>query len=816
MVDFTESELFEQERALEAEAVGLGVARYYRMVERGEERTLPGRTLIRKMIPPMAEAVQQWVESAHAGKAGNQAGLALFVGQFAPEDVAFVVCRHALASFAGERKLARTAMTLTQQLEEASMSDALRAADPKAFARLQTKIEKSPWPNKRFVLVRKALHAANVKRISWGLSERARLGVYLLEMCANVTGTFTIEEEWRGKQTVLFLIPKQETLEWLQESHERCSLLAPRWLPMVVPPRPWKGLRDGGYLDTRGMRRWIISSNRPLKRGYIEELKNSDLSQVYAALNAVQATPWRINIGVLNVVREIWDSGGMLGKLPARDDLPIPQAPWGDGEAPTQDAMNAHKANKGRTLSINERLVSKRIAMTQKLWVAEKFDQFSAIYFPHVLDWRGRIYPMASEVNPQADDSGRALLEFANGARLGDEGAFWLAVHGANCFGVDKVSFDDRVKWVEDNQDAILESALKPTEGVRWWAQAEDPYLFLAFCMEWAGLMSWVATEGNTQEDFISHLPVSWDGSCNGLQNFSAMLRDEIGGEATNLIPSDVPADIYQKVADVASEQVERDAAAGEVNAVYWRGKVTRKIAKRPTMTLPYGSGRYGFRDQIRGELQRIKMDTGVSYVNGDEFLCSMYLANVMYDSLGKVVVAALSAMDWLRKVSSVAAKEGLPVWWTAPSGFTVMQEYRQLIGQRVSCFVGGRRITIVLRIESEEIDIRKQAQGISPNFVHSLDAAHLIRTVVRCAEMGVGSFAMVHDSYGTHAGNAAVLRDVLRECFVEQYSGDVLADFKKELLGQVSEKHQKDIPPLPPMGNLELSGVRTSEYFFA
>ena len=38
------------------------------------------------------------------------------------------------------------------------------------------------------------------------------------------------------------------------------------------------------------------------------------------------------------------------------------------------------------------------------------------------------------------------------------------------------------------------------------------------------------------------------DGSCNGLQNFSAMLRDEVGGKAVNLIPSDKPQDVYMEV----------------------------------------------------------------------------------------------------------------------------------------------------------------------------------------------------------------------------------------------------------------------------
>jgi DNA-directed RNA polymerase len=472
-------------------------------------------------------------------------------------------------------------------------------------------------------------------------------------------------------------------------------------------------------------------------------------------------------------------------------------------------------ALRGRTHESNRRFITKRKALSAAIWIAEKYQDFEALYFPHVLDWRGRMYPVSAYVNPQSDDSGKALLEFANGAALGEEGAFWLAVHGANCFGIDKVPFEQRVAWVEQNQDAILDSAVRPLEGSRLWADADDPYLFLAFCMEWAGLMAHVA-RGEPQDTFVSHLPVSWDGSCNGLQNFSAMLRDPIGGAATNLVPSDTPADIYQRVAEVASVQVDKDAAKGEVNAAYWVGKVTRKIAKRPTMTLPYGSGRYGFREQLREELDKIRLEDNKPYIEGDEFLCSLYMANTLYDALGQVVVAARQAMDWLQEVASVASQENLPLWWTTPAGMRVMQDYKETKGLQVSCTLSGKRVQMTLQVETEKLDKRKQEQGISPNFVHSLDAAHLMRTVTKCVAAGIGSFAMVHDSYGTHAGNAGALRDMLREAFVEQYSREVLEEFRRELAEQLSPALQAKLPPVPPTGTLDLSAVNRSEYFFA
>ena len=91
-----------------------------------------------------------------------------------------------------------------------------------------------------------------------------------------------------------------------------------------------------------------------------------------------------------------------------------------------------------------------------------------------------------------------------------------------------------------------------------------------------------------------------------------------------------------------------------------------------------------------------------------------------------------------------------------------------------------------------------------------------MMRTVIYCLEAGVESFCMIHDSYGSHAGAAEELRNCLRQAFVDQYSGEVLADFKAQLVAQLPEELAKEIPELPPMGTLDLNLVLKSEYFFA
>ena len=102
---------------------------------------------------------------------------------------------------------------------------------------------------------------------------------------------------------------------------------------------------------------------------------------------------------------------------------------------------------------------------------------------------------------------------------------------------------------------------------------------------------------------------------------------------------------------------------------------------------------------------------------------------------------------------------------------------------------------------------------GIVAHLVHSMDAAHMMRTINRLHAEGIRHFAMVHDSYGVHASDVDVLNRVLREEFVRIYSEPVLQNFLDE-----QRKAHRDItlPDPPQTGTLDIRQVLSSPYFFA
>lgn len=809
----------ERQLELEDECAGLGVKRYRQQVQDAKDRGREGDLyalvgLMDRVLEPASKAISGWIEDTRSAKygAGKKASLVNFLEAFDVDQVAYIVAKELFNGASSKSRLQKVALSIVNVLEDELSYVNLKDNAPGLYRKIIRQTARSTsYRHRRSVM----MVAANRAGFDWqkelSPAVRVKVGVLLIDLFCKATGLLSIETAnapgFGKTKSTKIVAPTQELLDWLERQHARLEVLSPISLPMVCRPDDWTTPYNGGYLNKASRRGTLIKT---YNKAYLEELASMDLTPVYNALNGLQRTAWAINKPVLDVMREVWDMGGNLGNLPFRDLMPLPNKPQ-DIDT-NKEALRDWKRAAAKVHEFNATSRSKRIGMQQKLTMAERFLDEEEFFYVWQLDWRGRAYPVTSTgVHPQADDSGKALLRFAKGRPLGDNGAYWLAVHIANLFGIDKVPFDDRVDWVLENEAKLLECAASPLDGSRFWTTADKPWCALAACFEWAGYVA--SGRGN---DFVSFLPVALDGSCNGLQNFSAMLRDEVGGKAVNLTPSDQPQDIYAEVARVVSLKVDAAAEAGDELARAWQGKITRSVVKQPVMTLPYGATRTGMRDQIANVLRKAREEGEPIIEEEDNFNHCLYLARVVYDSIGEVVIAARSAMDWLKEAARVAAADGLPIYWTTPLGLPVMQRYLKRSTKRVTYELGASSYNLKLVIEAPEVDKRLMAQGISPNFVHSLDASHMMLTVNAGREEGIDSFAMVHDSYGTHAGDVEDMFRILRETFVSVYEQDVLGAFRDSLKAQLPPSLADELPELPATGTLELDQVKASQYFFA
>jgi DNA-directed RNA polymerase len=95
---------------------------------------------------------------------------------------------------------------------------------------------------------------------------------------------------------------------------------------------------------------------------------------------------------------------------------------------------------------------------------------------------------------------------------------------------------------------------------------------------------------------------------------------------------------------------------------------------------------------------------------------------------------------------------------WVTPLGLPVVQPYRAQNGYMIKTVLSS--VMVAKETEDLPINCSKQKSAFPPNFVHSLDATHMLLTSLRMKESGL-HFAAVHDSYWTHAADVDVMRKV-------------------------------------------------------
>ena len=673
----------------------------------------------------------------------------------------------------------------------------------------------------------------------WDRDTSRHLGAKLVEIIIQSTGYFDLHHgsTYKGSSQV-----EVKPTHWFLETWAKNeSILIDktfRFIPTLIPPKPWEDLKNGGYHGELAegvslLRRHDLMAgggNNSFSKAYIQRLSQLELTEVKAAINAIQATPWKINPRVLEVAIAINGRGGDLAGLPATE--PIPKLPKLD-KGYTEDDLQIHKTKAVEVLKLELRRRSKALRAEGILKIARKFKDYSHIYFPHNMDFRGRVYPISS-FSPQGDDLNKGLIELADVLPLKDhKDVEWLMIHGANLAGVDKVSFEDRIQWVKDNQEHILASAANPLDYL-WWEQQDCPFQFLAFCFEWERYQDHLKTH-KTPKGFITGVCVAFDGTCSGLQHFSAILRDPVGAGAVNLIPSDKPQDIYSIVAEKVNESLKEHAMRGSGDAEVESQKgemylkfgtktlaqqwlaygVNRKVTKRSVMTLPYGSREYGFRDQILEDtINPAKMEgRGAMFIS--EWQAAGYLAKLIWDAVNQVVVKAVEGMAWLQDMARLVAKHGRTVTWRTPMGLPIQQSYMAYQSSSFELRILGKKTRLYNFKPTGDIDKRAQASGIAPNFIHSLDAAHLQLTVLNALKEDIKHFAMIHDSYGTCVAQAGDLFRIIRSSFVEMYQeNDVFQTFKEDMEIYLDETTK--LPKMPSKGTFDLAVIPQSLYAFA
>ena len=495
-------------------------------------------------------------------------------------------------------------------------------------------------------------------------------------------------------------------------------------------------------------------------------------------------------------------------------------------------------------------------------------NEWDGYYQSMDLDYRGRMYNEESFLNYQGADLAKGLKLFYTPQLINESGQFWLAVHtaasynqsyqkdaipewceqdykayleseGLDDISVDKMTLNDRATWTTNNWEKILACELD--------MKAEKPVTFLACCYEWLQI----------RDTGYTSIPVAIDGSNNGWQHLGAISKDTQTGKLVGLVPTVIQSDFYVQTAKRLISLTTDEHVSNVLKKMPMK-HIRKGISKRGSMTRAYSAGagkiadnmyfdcRQADYDKKYGVTKKVCNKVAKTLVNAIEEVCPgplktmEYLQKLAEFMLGKYeVVGPGDIADYKelkkRRFELICEKEltaeqleeldatskELQLYshelaygeghnfleWVTPSGFVARYEKftTESVKERVT--LNGKQIKHVLQSPTDRPDIRGFMCGISPNYIHSLDASHMALVIQDWTK----DFGAVHDSFSTNANDVEELLQATKDVFIGMYDHPNYFDVIRENL-----TNNIDNVDQPELGDLDIGGINGSEYFFA
>jgi DNA-directed RNA polymerase len=817
-----------EELTHEQEMTAAGRERYLR---RQEKQTLSLQTNAYKLITGAIERVRshlsETIEAEMVKGSGRRFSWAEDIAAIDTELLSYIgltVCMDAVG-----QNLTRnsTLVRIGSRIEMEIWAKGLREYDRKLAKRVETKATKDHDAARyRVKAVRVMAGKAGYVQQSWSDERRLKAAAPVFNSVLAVSDVFECWNQGSGKKTAIRVGLCEQASEALATMEYEASWHEPLFEPMLVEPRPWESTTCGCYFDE------ALAGAVPLiRKGTVQQdktvmyqLKKQGRVPYMDALNAIQRTPFAINDYVLEAVEHCWETGAVFGKFPRKHHVEHHAKPdnW-DALTPQQKKLWVNKSRAVRDL--NRNVDGNRANMVQDLRVARKMAKYEMFYLPHNFDFRGRVYPVP-HFNHHRDDHVKAMFLFANKKPITESGAAWVAFQVANTGDFDKISkksLDDRLAWVAEHEDKIIQVGRDWQASMDWWTQADKPFQFLAACHEYA---NW-KEHGDAYE---CGLPIALDGSNSGIQHYSAASLAKDDGALVNLTVSDVPQDIYQSVADRVRELLKTDTSL--YSEMWQEWGVGRKTVKRNVMTFGYSSEVQGFSLQLQEDLMNPLRDSvteGLLDVhpfdheddNGQR--AARFLAEKNWQAVNEVIENAGTSMRFFQKLADALAVEGKHMMWHTPIGFPVVQRYRKQKTKKLKLFLHDRehhrlvRSQVSIRESLENSVARgKSKQAVAPNVIHSMDSCHLLITVNNGLINGVRDYFLIHDSFATVPADTWTMFDVVRQSFIAMYTDwclfEDLYDTTHQLLTDPTRISSLKIPA---KGDLDLKEVADSLYCF-
>jgi DNA-directed RNA polymerase len=223
-------------------------------------------------------------------------------------------------------------------------------------------------------------------------------------------------------------------------------------------------------------------------------------------------------------------------------------------------------------------------------------------------------------------------------------------------------------------------------------------------------------------------------------------------------------------------------------------------------MTYAYNVTDQGMVDQINEVYAGFRFNEPIGDVR--------YLARKIREACGELLPGPASAMRYIRELAEYCLSKSHHLDWVSPTGFPGANRYNKAKKTEVNLLCGPRiRHGVADGHDPSKPRKQKALNSAAPNFVHSMDAAHLIRVVNAAVSEGIINVAVVHDSFSCMAPQARRFNQIIRRELILLYA-------RQDHLGRLRKQNLRGgcFPEFDRYGDLDLSdprAVRGGEYSF-
>jgi hypothetical protein len=635
---------------------------------------------------------------------------------------------------------------------------------------------------------------------------------------------------------------------------------APRWFELgVIPAKgvsfPLAATTTERPVDITKMFQQINGVNRPIIKGRLENDPLNPYAPWIQALNKLQQTAWVINTPVYEAMVN-------------NKDLFVSQDPVEDNDAKELKRRSkmvewAFISEKARKLSeLDEFYQYLDVDYRGRFYYCESFMNFQGsdlarglFKFQHAkpmtesgLQWlaihTASVFNMSYNIDEIPDWCNEDYREY-------------LKSEGLDNISVDKMTLEDRISWTNEYMSEIIDAG----KHQEFSDSAEKKVSFLAACVEWYDFDC--AFKDNRIH--MTSLPIPIDGSNNGWQHLGAISKDEQTGDLVGLIPVDIQKDFYVQT---AKEMINlcKDDRLNSIIALMPMKHIRKGISKRGSMTRAYSAGAKKIAENMFFDCKSEDYHTEYGITQDD---CTK-LSKLLIKAIDKVCPGPLSTMSYLQnlamyqlgthvKVDSdgyeanaeyrefskkrdelmkknfktdedleelndvvIKLKEYTTdlkhgkgddrIEWSTPSGFDVIYEKWIMQDRKARGRIKGYgnktgQVTHVALVPTRMPDRRGFVCGMSPNYIHSMDASHMALVISEWD----GCFAAVHDSFSTHASDVDKLLDLTKQVFIRMYDYDNYFEVIRNFITDAEDDVEQ-----PTLGTLDIKEIENSDYFFA